>query len=69
MNLPDQDPKVRAWKKQADLPFFDQSHLPDRDYAYANILGPSANRSRRHVNNTTVFCAIVLLLGALAMIF
>ena len=55
-------------------PFYDRSHLkesnlPDRDYNLAGILGPSANRSRRRVNYTTIFCAIVLFLWALAMIF
>ena len=69
MNLPDQDPKVRAWKGQPDLPFFDQSHLPDHNYVHTNILGPSANRSRRRINYTIWFLGFAAVTWILAMIF
>lgn len=55
---PTQDPKIRAWQKQPDLPFM--------DYTHANVLEPSANTSRRRVNYSTLFCvAMLVLLGIL----
>ena len=42
---------------------------PDRDYPHTYALGASANRSRKRINNTTIFCAITLILWILAMCF
>ena len=42
---------------------------PDRDYPLANVLGAGANKSRKRLNYTTIFCAIALLFSALVMIF
>jgi hypothetical protein len=58
-----------AWLKKPDPdPLFDRSR-EKQPYVHANILGPSANRSRRRINYTTIFCAFVLFLWILEMIF
>ena len=45
------------------------SGLPARDFPLANVLGAGANRSRKRLNYTTIFCAITLIAWALAMCF
>ena len=46
-----------------------QSDLPTRDYPHTYVMGAQANRSRKRINYTSVFCAFVFVLWALAMIF
>jgi hypothetical protein len=41
----------------------------ERPYVDADILCEGQNRSRRRINGTTIFCAITLILWALAIIF
>jgi hypothetical protein len=55
-----QDPKIRAWQKQPDLPFFDYSH--------ADALKP-AKRARLRLNYSTLFCLFSILAGVACLLY
>ena len=56
------DIKQAAWLKRPEVDYPEVS----KDYPYCNVLGPSTNKSRRRLNNTTVFLLITVVLYGLS---
>ena len=46
-----------------------RTYIAPEPYSLANVLGAGANKSRKRLNYTTIFCAIALIFSALVMIF
>jgi hypothetical protein len=57
----------RPYDVDAEDSFYD--HESVKEYPFTNILGNTQNVSHRRIDNTTIFCAITLILWVLAMIF